>query len=133
MDSPDCLFCKLKNAEKSIVYQDNTFYVLVDRYPMSNRHLLIIPKTHCPVLHECDDPVLNRMLILAKKLALKLKLDKYNIIQNNVNQQDIHHVHLHLVGCNSSGSFKFGSFNTLTFSENEYFEVVEEVKEILKN
>lgn len=128
----DCLFCKLRDVTDNIVYQDSDFYVIVDRSPMSNRHVLVIPKTHCAVLTECDDGVLSKILILAKKLVKKLQLDKYNLIQNNVNQQAIHHLHLHLVGCNETGSFQFRTHSSLELSDEEYKKIVEEVKVLLK-
>ncbi|ELA41184.1 uncharacterized protein VICG_01783 [Vittaforma corneae ATCC 50505] len=131
MDSKDCLFCKLKNVTENIVYQTEDLYVIVDRYPMSNRHLLVIPKQHSPVLHMCEDSILAKLLVLAKTLALRLKMEKYNIIQNNINQQLVPHVHLHLVECNSSGSFKFRSYSTIKLSDEEYSNVVKEVKELL--
>lgn len=131
MDSKDCLFCKLKNNAENVVYQTEDLYVIVDRYPMSNRHLLIIPKQHSPVLHACENSILEKLLVLAKILVLRLKMEKYNIIQNNINQQLVPHVHLHLVECNASGSFQFRSYSTIELSDEEYSNIVKEVKRLL--
>jgi len=129
---PNCLFCKLKNVPSNIVYQDSQIYVLVDRFPLSNRHLLLIPKTHCAVLHDCEDSVLEQLLVMAKKIALKLKLDKYNLLQNNVNGQVIHHLHLHLIGYNETGGFHLESSNKeLKFSDEEYAKLRDEIKGLL--
>lgn len=71
------------------------------------------------------------MILTAKTLALKLKMKKYNILQNNVNQQLVPHVHLHLIECNDSGALRLGDHNTLKLNDEEYTSIVRDVKRIL--
>lgn len=127
----DCLFCKLKDSANA-VYQDSDLYVLVDRHPLSNRHILIIPKKHGAVLHECDDSTLEKIIVLAKKIVKKFKLEKYNLLQNNINGQIIPHFHLHLIGCNETGGLKLHSDSKeLKLSDEEYDKIVDEVRKML--
>lgn len=127
----NCLFCKLKDVEENIVYQTDNVYVIVDRFPTSSKHLLIIPKKHFHVIHEYDDEILMELLVVAKKLAIKLGMVKYNILQNNINHQIIPHVHIHLIECNDTGSLKLEENLSLKLNETEYKDIVKDVKEKL--
>lgn len=131
MSQSNCLFCHLVNVKENVVYEDDSCYVIVDRFPLSNRHLLIIAKSHHSTLTELDDSTICASILLTKKIAMKLKLEKYNLIQNNVNQQQIPHFHIHLIGCNESGSFKSGSVEILKFSDSEYSALAQEIKSLL--
>lgn len=121
----------MSKVTENIVYETEDLFVIVDRFPFSDRHLLIIPKVHQSVLHECEDKIIQQMILTAKTLALKLKMKKYNILQNNVNQQLVPHVHLHLIECNDSGALRLGDHNTLKLNDEEYTSIVRDVKRIL--
>ena len=43
-----CIFCKIVEGSEtaSIVYQDDNFLVLMDAYPLTDGHCLVIPKNH---------------------------------------------------------------------------------------
>ena len=43
-----CIFCSIINgtSEGITVYYNNHFLVLMDKYPISNGHTLVIPKKH---------------------------------------------------------------------------------------
>ena len=43
-----CIFCSIINgtSEGITVYDNNHFFVLMDKYPISNGHTLVIPKIH---------------------------------------------------------------------------------------
>jgi histidine triad (HIT) family protein len=129
MDSSNCLFCKLKSVKENILFENDKCYVIVDRFPYSNRHLLIIIKDHYKTLGEVEDNLLSEVFLTAKKLALKLKFEKYNLVQNNVNGQLVPHMHCHLIGCNETGGL--GNNEILTLSDDEYSNIVKEIKALL--
>lgn len=131
MSPAECLFCKLKNVKENIIFEDEELYVILDRFPLSNRHLLIIPKTHCHTLTELDDKIICSTILLAKKLAKWLDLEKYNLIQNNINEQLVPHMHLHLIGCNETGKFMSGSKTSLALDDQEYSKIANEIKVLL--
>ena len=123
-----CLFCELSKNTENTVYETEKLYVVVDRYPFSDMHLLVIPKEHRAVLHEVDDAVLSEVVATAKRLALKLGMQSYNLLQNNVNGQIIKHFHLHLIEANSSGRLALNNNTTLTLSDAEYAQLAQKVK-----
>ena len=130
MDS--CLFCTLSKVEESKVYENEKVFVIVDRYPYSDRHLLIISKEHQDLLHKLDDDMLASMVTTAKFLAQTLKMEKYNLVQNNINGQIIMHVHMHLIEANESGRLCTSSPNkTLKLSDDEYSTLVSKIKSLL--
>lgn len=126
-----CLFCDLRDSRTATVYENDAVYVIVDRFPCSDRHLLIIPKQHHPVLHEYTDDVLTSLVLTAKFLVQKLNMEKYNLLQNNINGQIIMHCHLHLVGANESGCLKIGESSSLKLSDEAYKELTEKIKGLI--
>lgn len=105
MKKDDCIFCKLANGDipTNVVYEDDTFTVIMDAAPATKGHCLILPKDHYANIYELDDEVAAKALVLAKKMALelteKLSCDGFNIIQNNgeVAGQTVFHFHMHLI------------------------------------
>lgn len=63
----------------------------------------MIPRTHAEKLHEVPDAELAELLPVAKKLALAIGAENYNILQNNgrIAHQEVDHVHVHMVSPNS--------------------------------
>lgn len=128
MEKTECLFCKLGSVKENIIYETENIYVILDRFPYSNRHLLLIFKEHHELFHEYEDALLKELIILAKTLVVKLRMQKYNLVQNNVNQQLITHAHMHLIECNETGSFRFGDNPKLSLSDVEYSEEVKRLR-----
>ena len=132
MNSTDCLFCKLQNVKENIIFENENLYVILDRFPLSNRHLLIIPKIHRPTLRDLADERISETILVAKELSKNLNLEKYNILQNNLNGQMIPHYHVHLIGCNETGGLEInGGKQHLNLSDEEYSKLSKEIKAIL--
>jgi len=129
MDS--CLFCTLSKVEENKVYENERVFAIVDRYPCSDRHLLVIPKVHEDVLHKLDDDMLAAMIAAAKHLAVALGMERYNLLQNNVNGQIIMHVHMHLIEANDSGRLSIPSSKALKLSDEEYSVLVSRIRCLL--
>lgn len=102
-----CLFCKIAQGEISatILFQDPELMVIRDIKPQAPTHLLIIPKRHITTIDDtdsCDEQLLGRMILTAKKMAQAEQLNEagYRLVFN-VNKgggQEVLHLHLHLVG-----------------------------------
>lgn len=45
-EESDCIFC-YPNSETELIAESATAYAILDKYPVSNGHTLIIPKRHC--------------------------------------------------------------------------------------
>ena len=105
MKKDDCIFCKLANGDipTNVVYEDDTFTVIMDASPATKGHSLILPKNHFANLYELDEETTSKTLVLAKKMAThmteKLGCDGFNIVQNNGETagQTVFHFHMHLI------------------------------------
>lgn len=101
----NCIFCKIANGEipAATIYEDEEFRVILDLGPASKGHALILPKRHAANLFDLPDETAGKAMILAKKLAEKLKTglqaDGINVVQNNGKAagQTVFHFHMHLI------------------------------------
>lgn len=101
----NCIFCKIANGEipSATLYEDTDFRVILDLNPASKGHALILPKHHAANLFELPDEMAGKALILAKKMAAKLKnglnSDGIHVLQNNGEAagQTVFHFHIHLI------------------------------------
>ncbi|MBS9778411.1 MAG: HIT family protein [Gammaproteobacteria bacterium] len=110
----DCLFCKIATNEiPSIrVYEDDTVYAMMDIFPESKGHLLIIPKQHGENLFEIDDSVLAHVISVSKRIAgatkKALNADGIRIAQFNgaAAGQTVFHYHMHVIPAYSGVDLK---------------------------
>ena len=85
----NCIFCKIANGEipSATLYEDEDFRVILDLGPASKGHSLILPKSHAANIYELPDETAAKAMVLAKKMATKLRAglncDGVNIVQNN--------------------------------------------------
>ena len=99
----DCIFCKINKKEipSYTIYEDDDFRVFLDINPITNGHLLLVPKKHIENMFELDDKMVAKIYKTAKKvyyiLKEKLDIEGYTLIQNNGHGQDVKHYHLHLI------------------------------------
>ena len=101
----DCIFCKLANGviPTNSIYEDEDFNVILDLGPATKGHALILPKEHYANIYEIPEETAGKVMMLAKKLAIKmtdrLGADGFNLVQNN-NEcagQTVFHFHFHLI------------------------------------
>lgn len=105
MKDDNCIFCKIANGEipSKTIYEDEDFRAILDLAPATKGHALILPKEHYKNLFELPEETASKVMILAKKLAAKmrdrLECDGFNIMQNNgeVAGQTVFHFHMHLI------------------------------------
>jgi len=101
----DCIFCKIANGElpSATIYEDGDFRVILDIFPASKGHALIIPKRHFQDLYDISEEQIQKAAVLAKRIGMKmkkvLKFDGLNIVQNNdlAAGQTVFHFHFHLI------------------------------------
>ena len=105
MRDETCIFCKIAAGEipSKTLYEDEEFRVILDLGPATKGHALILPKDHYRNLFELPDEKAEKVMVLAKKMALqmreKLHCDGFNLVQNNeeVAGQTVFHFHMHLI------------------------------------
>ena len=100
-----CIFCKIvkKQAPASIIYEDETVMVFLDKRPLNEGHTLVIPKKHYVDIFDIPENQLSQVHKVAKQVSVAVKkatnADGISIIQQNgkAAAQDIFHLHVHVV------------------------------------
>ena len=99
-----CIFCMIANHEipSKTVYEDDRFIAFLDLTQTTVGHTLVVPKKHSRNIYELDEDDAKEIMVVAKKVALKLKrafnLIGMNLINNNEKPlQSVDHYHIHLI------------------------------------
>lgn len=120
-----CIACKLVNKEipRHTVFEDNDLIVILDAFPYSKGHLLIIPKDHHENLVDLSDDLVIKVGLLSKKLVgiLKdaLEPEAVIIMQNNYELNSLKHYHYHLIP-HYKDSDLLGLYDTSTHDRNDF-------------
>ncbi len=106
----ECIFCKIisydreKDKENLILHRGDTAFIVLNKYPYNNGHLLIVPYSHVPSLEYLSDEEILEMMKLVKYSILALRKamnpDGFNVGINigrvaGAGVED--HVHIHIV------------------------------------
>src|SRR5450432_4518284 len=86
----ECIFCdalaRKDDAAALIVYRGKKVFVILNRYPYTSGHVMIVPYAHVAELGECEPGALTEMMELAqggeKALQAKYKPDGMNLGMN---------------------------------------------------
>ncbi len=105
MAQADCVFCKIVAGKipSAKVYEDDACIAFLDIGPLSEAHLLIVPKEHYEWI--TDMPALEvaavarRIPQLARAVMKVAGAEGFNVLQNNgkVSGQAVPHVHFHII------------------------------------
>ena len=101
----NCIFCKIIAGEipSAVIFEDEEFKAILDRFPGNIGHFLFLPKKHYSNIFDIDEDVAGRLFKLATKIAKNMKevlgFEAMNVVQNNgsLAGQTVHHFHLHLI------------------------------------
>ena len=100
-----CPFCNIEKAidESRIIYQDSTWIAILDNYPVSKGHTLLIPKRHCKTYFDLNfielESIGVTIGVIKRLLDTKYNPDGYNIGINcgEAAGQTVHHCHIHII------------------------------------
>lgn len=100
-----CPFCDIEKLidEDRIIYQDSTWIAILDNYPVSKGHTLLIPKRHCKSYFDLNfielESVGVTIGVIKRLLDTKYKPDSYNIGINcgEAAGQTVMHCHIHII------------------------------------
>jgi len=96
-----------------IIHEDELFLAIVDRFPATPGHVLILPKRHAASIFDLNEAESAALMPLAKRVAEKIQSTLnpmgLNLLQNNGKAagQVVFHYHLHLIPRYEGDSFKF--------------------------
>ncbi|MCL2616546.1 MAG: HIT family protein [Defluviitaleaceae bacterium] len=101
----NCIFCKIATEQLPghIIYEDDNILAMLDIFPSSLGHTLIIPKAHYENIFEIPEDTaanLQRVVVrTAKALQASLGTSSINILQNNGKGagQTVFHYHVHII------------------------------------
>ena len=101
----ECIFCRINRKEipSITIYENEEFRVMLDRFPASKGHVLILPKKHVEDIYDLEPESAGRLFELATRFASIIKRafgnEGLNIIQNNGKAagQTVPHYHLHMI------------------------------------
>lgn len=136
MTENQCIFCKISKGEipSATLYEDEDFRVILDLGPASKGHSLILPKAHYANIIEIPDELASKAMVLAKKMAARMKealpCDGVNIVQNNgaCAGQTVFHFHMHLIP-RREGDQVGVSWNPGTLTQEDKKELLEKLGE----
>jgi len=103
-----CVFCNAQaredSAENLIAYRGERAYVILNRYPYTSGHLMVIPFVHVPNLEELDPATRAEMMELTSQCTTILKnIYKPQGFNVGLNMGEaagagvLGHVHIHIV------------------------------------
>ena len=96
----ECIFCHKEKLSTDIVYEDEMVMAFMDRDPINEGHVLLVPKNHYLDVDEMPDEILTHLMLVSKKIVAVLKEiykpDGYSIMQNGGEFNDVGHYHLHI-------------------------------------
>jgi histidine triad (HIT) family protein len=95
-----CIFCKIIAGEipSAKIYEDEKCLVFLDINPVTDGHVLLIPKEHFASMAETPDDLVAYLYIKAKWLMSKLKKAlNADYISLSVVGTDVPHFHIHLI------------------------------------
>jgi histidine triad (HIT) family protein len=101
----DCIFCKILAGELpgEVVQEDEHTIAFMDINPWTRGHAVVIPRNHSRNLYEIPDEDLERTIVAAKRLALRMKdtlgCDGVNLLNSCQAPawQTIFHLHVHVI------------------------------------
>lgn len=102
-----CLFCNIISGIEpgNIVYKDNLFVVIENKYPKAPIHLLVLDRFH----HDkkdtisgkfADNKYFENLFSTIYQVVVKYGLDKsgYKIVNNGAGYNHFSHEHFHIMG-----------------------------------
>src|SRR5271170_2664813 len=78
---PGCVFCNVlasgDDRKSNIIFRGSLNFIILNLYPYSSGHLMIVPYKHEPTLQGLDSPTSNEMTELSKR-ALRALESEYH-------------------------------------------------------
>jgi diadenosine tetraphosphate (Ap4A) HIT family hydrolase len=103
--SDQCPFCEIIRGQSpvSLIYQDDTVVAFMDIQPITQGHMLVLPREHAVLMTDINEPAAMRTFKVARKLAAvarhTLGASGVNLIvmDGEAAYQDVPHFHVHVI------------------------------------
>jgi ATP adenylyltransferase len=104
----ECVFCAAAKAgndrEMLVVHRAERNFVILNRFPYTSGHVMVIPYPHVATLEDLDDPTLTELILLASRTEKHLRAlyrpEGLNIginIGRSAGAGIAEHLHMHLL------------------------------------
>ena len=103
--SSECLFCELPDSDDNLIlHRGVEAYVVLNRYPYSNGHLMVVPYAHEASIEGLDDTTQLEVMNLSSKALTVLRAtygaEAFNLgvnIGKAAGAGVVNHVHMHVL------------------------------------
>ncbi len=101
-----CIFCAIaaRQAEASVVYEDDTVVAFMDLFPATRGHLLVVPRKHAVGLEDLDGATSAHVWSVGHDMARalrrsSLRCEGINVLlcDGEAAFQTVFHFHLHVI------------------------------------
>jgi histidine triad (HIT) family protein len=119
------IFKRIINNEISsfIIEEDEFHLAFLDVNPLKEGHTLVIPKKEIDYIFDIEDQDLERLVLFAKKVAIKIKSKiPCTKIGMSVLGLEVPHAHIHLIPMNSISDMNFSN-QKLILSKDRMLEI----------
>ena len=138
MSADDCIFCKIADGRIPChkIYEDDAVLAFLDIGPVSDGHVLVVPKAHFVRLDDGPADVLAGALSclgrIARAVVGAMGADGYNVLCNNGRAagQLVEHVHFHIIP-RKSGDGVFDRWPAYEYPQGRAEQIAEKICEKL--
>jgi ATP adenylyltransferase len=78
-EQPDCIFCdavkRNRDQETLIVHRGNKSFVILNRFPYTSGHIMIVPYAHVAELNLCEPGALAEIMELAQSVETAFRMN----------------------------------------------------------
>jgi histidine triad (HIT) family protein len=102
---PDCIFCRIVRGDLPAyrVFEDEATLAFMDIFPVTDGHVLVIPKSHCADVFDASEEALRAVASAAHRVAAAIRaaLAPAGLMVFQLNGaaagQTVFHYHMHLM------------------------------------
>ena len=138
MSQPDCIFCKIVAGQipSTKIFENEHVLAFLDVGPVTDGHLLVIPKTHCRRLDQMGPKTMVEVTVVLPALAGAVQqaagADGYTLLCNNgvAAGQVVEHVRFHIIP-RKTGDGLFSHWPAQQYPDGRAAAVAEKIKQNL--
>ena len=114
------------------VAEDEEFFAFLDINPVAKGHTLVIPKQETDYIFDLEDPLLGRMVAVAKRVARAQEaVIPCKRVGVAVMGLEVPHAHIHLIPITKESDMYFGG-EKMTITQDELAEVAALIRKAYK-